>query len=153
MIASQLNLSIPNSPFLCVLCALRGLCVDSFSSRRLAAQPISFPHSPQSHLLLLTARHSCALHALSEVEGNGEKHSFVANPFRIRTSAKRPCKPFRFRTSKTQRLKSFRMRTYKKRGVGAPWLASKLARFRQRQVPVLPCRLYVQPISEARHEA
>ncbi len=122
MIASRLQPLESNSPILRVLCALRDLCVESVSSRQFAVQPNSFRHFPQSHLLMLTARHSCALPALSKVEGSEDKRSLAANPFRMRTSTKLPCKPFRFRTSKTQHLKFFRMCTYKKGGGGVPAL-------------------------------
>ena len=55
----------------------------------------------------------------------------VANPFRIRTSAKRACNSFRIRTSKTRDLKPFRMNTYKKPpGGGGPYLVC-LERFLQ----------------------
>jgi hypothetical protein len=41
-----------------------------------------------------------------------------ANPFRIRTSAKRARNPFRMRTSKAKDLNPFRIRTYEKRAGG-----------------------------------
>ena len=95
----------------------------------------------------------CALPALSKVEGREEKRSLAANPFRIRISAKHARNPCRMRSFKTQDLKSFRMCTHKKRGVGVPPSSIELRRSRQHRIPVLPCRVQVQSISEAGHEA
>ncbi len=104
---------------------------------------------------MLTTRHSCVLLALSKGEESAEKRSVAANPFRIRSFVKHARNPFRMRTFKIQDLKPFRMCSSEKTGGGGGWgksRTSNLARFRRRQVPVLPCRLHVQSISEAAYE-
>lgn len=103
MIAPRLLPLESNAPL------LRVLCVRSFPIPQLAAQPNSFRAFPQSHLSVLTARHSCALPSLSKVEKNKEKWPLAANPFRIRSFVKRARNPFRMRTFKIQDLKPFRM--------------------------------------------
>ena len=92
----------------------------SFPTPQLAAQPNSFRAFPQSHLSVLTTRHSCALPSLSKVEKSKEKRSLAANPFRIRISAKHARNPFRMCSFKIQHLKPFRMCSSKKRGGGVP---------------------------------
>ena len=90
-----------------------------FRSTKPSSISLQFLVRPLSSNRLLRIAH-CALRDRIPPQ-TVKPHRNAANPFRIRTSAKRACNSFRIRTSKTQDLKPFRMNTYKKPpGGGGP---------------------------------